>query len=108
MNESVPVSKSFEHIYVTKNKLRSRYLFGCSHNRAIYTDDVGCYPVAVIDIDLPKHTDGPRKIQVIMNVSGTEITVSATSIHPSQVSQPLPVLLDLVLDKYAEKKEIII
>ena len=57
-----------------------------------------------MDVDLPKHTDGPRKIRVIMNVSGTEITVSAFSMDPSQVSKPLPVLLDLVLGKYAEKK----
>ena len=108
VNESVPVSKTFEHIYepVTKDQEKAKIkIFGCSHNTAVYTDDIGCYPVAVIDVDLPKHTDGPRKIRVIMSVSGIEITVSAISMDPSQVSQPLPVLLDLVLGKYTEKKK---
>ena len=108
VNESVLVSETFEHIYepVTTDQERAKIkIFGCSHNRPMYTDDVGCYPVAVIDVDLPKQTDGPRKIRVIMNVSGTEITVSAISLGASHISQPLPVLLDLVLDKYAEKKK---
>ena len=108
VNESVPVSETFEHIYepVTSDQEKAKIkIFGCSLNAPVYTDDNGCYPVAVIDVDLPKHTDGPKKIRVIMSVSGTEITVSASSMHPSQVSQPLPVLLNLVLDKYAEKKK---
>ena len=107
VNQSVPVSETFEHIYepVSTDQEKAKIkIFGCSSNTAVYTDDISCYPVAVMDVDLPKHTDGPRKIRVIMNVSGTEITVSAFSMDPSQVSKPLPVLLDLVLGKYAEKK----
>ena len=106
VNQSVEASHTFEHVYppVERDKDRCKIkIYGCSHNRPVYTDDVGCYPVAVIDVNLTKcDTDRPKEIRVIMHVSRTEITVSAVS---SSASQPLPVKLDLMLDKFAERKK---
>ena len=106
VNQSVEVSHTFEHVYppVESDADRCKIkIYGCSHIRPVYTDEVGCYPVAVIDVNLSKcNTDRPKEIRVIMHVSGTEITVSAVS---SGASQPLPVQLDLILDKFAEKKK---
>ena len=106
VNESVKVSKTFEHVYppVESDQDHAKIkIYGCSHSNPVYIDDAGCYPVAAIDVNLPKSdNDRPKEIRVIMHVSGTEITVSAFSLG---ASQPLPVHLDLVLDKYAEKKK---
>ena len=105
VNQSVEVSHTFEHVYPPVESDRDWCkikIFGCSHNRPVYTDEAGCYPVAVIDVNLSKcDPDRRKEIRVIMHVSGTEITVSAVS---SSAAQPLPVKLDMVLDKFAEKK----
>ena len=73
VKESISVSKTFEHIYepLTSDLENAKIKIFCPHNTAVYTDDIGCYPVAVIDIhvDLPKHTEGPRKIRVILGLS---------------------------------------
>ena len=105
VNESVKTSHTFEHIYPPvesdKNWCKIK-IYGCSHNKPVYTDDAGCYPVAVIDVSLSTcDADKPKEIRVIMHVSGTEINVTAMS---TGAFQPLPVQIDLVLDKFAEKR----
>ena len=106
VNESVEVSKTFEHVYMPVESDQDHAkikIYGCSYSNPVYTDDASCYPVAAIDVNLPKSdSDRSKEIRVIMHVSGTEITVSAFSLG---ASQPLPVHLDLVLDKYVEKKK---
>ena len=106
INQSVKTSHTFEHVYppVESDGDQCKIkIYGCSHDKPVYTDDVGCYPVAVIDVNLSKcDADKPKEIRVIMHVSGTEINVTAMS---TDAFQPLPVQIDLVLDKFAEKRK---
>lgn len=101
VNQSVAVSETFKHVFlpvsIEKNQCVVK-IFGCDHTRVDYIDDPGSYPIGNIIVGLPDYTnETSREIHVIMHVSGTEISVSAFS----HSSHPLPVKLDLIVDKYA-------
>ena len=101
VNQSVEVAETINHAYQpvsTKKNQCIVKIFGCDYTKPSYTDDPGCYPIGIITVGLPDHTnEASRDITVIMHVSGTEITVLALS----HSSKPLPVHLDLVVGKYA-------
>ena len=103
VNECVKVSDVIEHTYYpTSNDAKQSIIriYG-SQSKVEYVDDAGCYLVGIITVDLPKHKTGvSRNIRVTMQVSGTEITVSAFT----EASQPLQLHLDLIVNKYAVKE----
>ena len=105
VNESVKVSDVIEHNYypVTNEVKKSEISIYGSQRNVEYIDDDGCYQIGVITVDLPEYKTGvSRNIRVIMQVSGTEITVSAYSC--TETPQSLPLHLDLIVDKYAVKE----
>ena len=105
VNESVKVSDVIERNYYpvsNKEKKSVIKIYGCQRN-VEYIDDAGCYLVGVITVDLPEYEfDVSRNIRVVMQVSGTEITVSAFSC--AKTPQLLSLHLDLIVDKYAVKE----
>ena len=105
VNESVKVSDVIVRDYypLSDNIKKGVIKIYGSQRNVEYIDDTGCYLVGVIKVDLPGYETGVRRnIQVVMNVSGTEITVSAYSC--SETPQPLPLHLNLLVDRYVERK----
>ena len=105
VNESVKVTDVIDRNYypVSNKEKKSVIKIYGSQSNVEYIDDVGCYLVGVITVDLPEYETGvSRNIRVIMQVSGTEITVSAYTC--TEISQALPLHLDLIVDKYAVKE----
>jgi len=103
VNESVKVSDVIEHnFYPISNDERQSIIkiYGCQSN-VDYIDDHGCYLVGVIQVDLPSESGVRKDIRVVIQVSGTEITVSAYTCAP--IPQTLQLHLDLIVDKYAIK-----
>ena len=104
VNESVKVSDVIERNYYpvsNKEKKTVIKIYGSQRN-VEYIDDAGCYLVGVITVDLSEYeADASRNIRVIMQVSGTEITVSAYSC--TKTPQALQLHLDLIVDRYAVK-----
>ena len=102
VDESVKVSDVIDRTYypvsndVKKSTIK---IYGSQQSNVEYIDDPGCYLVGVIKVELPELEC--RDIRVVMQVSGTEIKVSAYTC--TEKSQPLPLHLDLIVDKYAVK-----
>ena len=98
VNESVKVSDVIERNYYpvsNKEKKSLIKIYGCQGN-VEYIDDAGCYLVGVITVDLPQYETGVCKnIRVVMQVSGTELAVSAYSC--TETPELLPVNLDLIV-----------
>lgn len=105
VDESVKVSDVIDRdYYPVSNEAKKSIIkiYGCQRN-VEYIDDASCYLVGVITVDLPEYETGvSRNIRIVMQVSGTEITVSAYTC--SKTPQPLPLHLDLIVDKYAVKE----
>jgi len=103
VNQSVAVSETFKHVFLPVSTEKSQCvikIFGCDHTKIVYIDDPGSYLIGIIKVPLPDYTsETSREIHVTMYVSGTEITVSAST----HSSQPLSALLDLIVDKYVVK-----
>ena len=102
VNESVKVTDVIDRTYypVSNEVKESTIKIYGSQSNVEYIDDQGCYPVGIIRVDLPELETGvSREIRIVMQVSGTEIKVSAYTC--TEKSQPLPLRLDLIVDKYA-------
>ena len=107
VNESVKVTDVIERTFypVGKQIQKTTIKIYGSQSNVDYIDDDGCYLVGFIVVNLPEYKSGDcRDIRVIMQVSGTEITVEAHTCTKSVESQPLPLHLDLIVDKYVELK----
>ena len=107
VNESVKVTNVIEYTFppVAKYVQKTTINIYGSQSNVEYIDDDGCYLVGVMLVDLPEYESGDcRDIRVIMQVSGTEITVEAHTCTKSVESQPLPLHLDLIVDRYAIKE----
>ena len=104
INESVDVEQYLDYRFPLTSKNQnscSIRIIGSHHNKTFYTDEEGCYEVGVITIrDLPKYESGKTQVQVALNVSGTEVTVSA---YCDGQTQQLPASLNCVKDKYTQK-----
>ena len=105
INESVNVEKKIEYFFPLTSEYQNSYvirIIGSRHNKTFYTDEEGCYEIGVITVmDLPKYESvKSREVLVALNVSGTEVTVSA---YCDGKTQELPVTLDCVKDKYTKK-----
>ena len=101
VNESVKVSDVIDRTYypVSNEVKESTIKIYGSQSNVEYIDDCDCYLVGVITVDLPELETGvSREIRIVMQVSGTEITVSAYTC--TEKSQPLPLHLDLIVGKY--------
>ena len=106
INESVTTKTDLEYSLPVTSKTQdncSIRIIGSHHNKTFYTDEEGCYEVGVITVnDLPKYESGKsREVLVSLNVSGTEITVSA---YCDGKTQKLPATLDCIKDKYSQKE----
>ena len=102
VNESVKVSDVIDRTYypISSEVKESTIRIYGSQSNVEYVDDQGCYLVGIIKVDLPELETGvSREIRIVMQVSGTEIKVSAYTC--TEKSQPLPLHLDLIVDKYA-------
>ena len=105
VNESVKVSDVIDRNYypVSNNVKKSVIKIYGSQSNVEYIDDAGCYLVGVITVDLPEYETGVnRNIRIVMQVSGTEITVAAYTC--TKTSETLSLHLDLIVDKYAVKE----
>jgi len=98
INESVSTDKNIEHTFtpssIAQDNCKVRII--ASHSaKAAYTDEDCCYELGVLTIeDLPKYNSGiSRKVKVMINVSGTEITVAA---YCNGTSKKLSVKLDFI------------
>ena len=107
INESVNTENNIEYslpVTSTTQDNCSVRIIGSYHNKTFYTDDEeACYEIGVITVnDLPKSESGKsREVLVSLNVSGTEITVSA---YCDGKTQKLPATLDCIKDKYSQKR----
>ena len=106
INESVNSEQNLEYIFPLTSKAQKNCnirIVGSHHNKTFYTDEEECYEVGMITVnDLPKYDSGKsREVLVSLNVSGTEITVSA---YCDGKTQQLPATLDCIKDKYSQKK----
>ena len=106
INESVNTENNIEYSLPVTSKTQdncSVRIIGSYHNKTFYTDEEACYEIGVITVnDLPKYESGKsREVLVSLNVSGTEITVSA---YCDGKTQKLPATLDCIKDKYSQKR----
>lgn len=106
INDSVNTEKYIEYslpVTSTTQDNCSVRIIGSYHNKTFYTDEEACYEIGVITVnDLPKSESGKsREVLISLNVSGTEITVSA---YCDGKTQKLPATLDCIKDKYSQKK----
>lgn len=106
INESVNTETQLEYNFPVASKDQDSCcirIFGSRHNKTYYTDEEGCYEVGeIIVADIPKGENGKlQEVQVALDVSGTEIIVSA---YCNGKTKKLPVTFDCVKDKYTEKK----
>ena len=108
INESVSVEQNLKYSFPLTSDNQdccSVRIIGSRHDKTFYTDEDGCYEVGIITVTgLPKYESGkPRIVQVELNVSGTEVTVSA---HCDGQTHQLPATLDCVKDEYTQKNKI--
>ena len=106
INESVNTENNIEYslpVTSTTQDNCSVRIIGSYHNKTFYIDEEACYEIGVITVnDLPKSESGKsREVLVSLNVSGTEITVSA---YCDGKTQKLPATLDCIKDKYSQKR----
>ena len=105
INESVNVEQNLKYnfplISEDQDSCTIRIL-GSRQNKTFYTDEKDCYKIGVITVtDIPKVESGKlRVVQVELNVSGTEFTVSA---YCYGQTYKLPVTLDCIKDEYVWK-----
>ena len=100
VNKSVRVDTEIEHSFTPASKDRDACrveIFGSHDSKAFYTDENSCYKIGVLTIeDLPKFGNNvSREVLILLNVSGTEITASASC---SGRTQELSVDLDFIGD----------
>lgn len=108
INESVDVEQNLKYSFPLTSDNQdccSIRIVGSRHNKTFYTDEDGCYEVGVITVTgLPKYDSGkPRMVQIELNVSGTEVTVSA---YCDGQTHQLPATLDCIKDEYTQKNKI--
>ena len=106
INESVNVEQNLKYNFPLTSENQdccTIRILGSRHNKTFYTDEEGCYEVGVITVrGLPKYESGkPRTVQVELNVSGTEVTVSA---YCDGQTHQLPATLDCIKDEYYAQK----
>ena len=102
INESVPIEKNIEHVFTPTSKDQDTCkisIIGSHSPKALYIDEDCCYDIGVLTVtNLPKYDSGvSREVKVVINVSGTEVTVSA---YCNGTYQKLPAKLDFFKDKY--------
>ena len=100
VNKSVRVDTKIEHSFAPASKDRDTCkveIFGSHDSKAFYTDECSCYKIGVLTIeDLPKFGNNvSREVLILLNVSGTEITASASC---NGRTQELSVDLDFIGD----------
>ena len=83
VNKSVHVETEIEYPFPPASKDRDACkvkIFGSHDSKAFYTDENSCYKIGVLTIEnLPKvENNVSREVLILLNVSGTEITASAS------------------------------
>ena len=100
VSKSIHVERKIEYPFMpaSSNQDTCRIeIFGSHSSKAFYTDEDSCYKLGVIIIkNLPKAgSDVSREVSVLLNVSGTEMTVSAFC---NGKTQELPIHVDFIGD----------
>ena len=100
VNKSIHVEREINHSFTPASKDRDTCkvaIFGSHDSKAFYTDEDSCYKIGVLTIEnLPKFGNNvSREVLILLNVSGTEITASASC---NGRTQELSVNLDFIGD----------
>jgi len=102
INETIHTNQCIKHKFTPLSKYTdycNLHIYGSRNSKAYYTDEKCCYHVGRITVkELPKYeSEISRSILVTMDVSGTEIMVSAFC---NETTKKLPVVLEFITNLY--------